>query len=277
MPVIWEAPIPPWVATAVSAAANMNKYVRNNLLFLKQNILLEAPVELTIAGGTITITQTFHTIDTQDNALTDNLDSIGGGAEGRIVILRAEDTDHTVILKNGAPLVLGSDIYLDDINKYVALICDAALNWHLLYSAMDVTFMANAFQYPNPTVEWKPNTGGACLPASQDAKVTYLPLNFLKIGDVIISYNLTGAINGAGATLDCELLQVDLNHPVDTTPIGNGFIAQQSDDAIFDATASVDDKTVATDEMYYLLITGTTGGTDTITVMGAEVLVRRLV
>lgn len=276
MPAIWNAPMT-WVATVGSAAANMNTYVRNNLLWLKQNILLEAPVEKTIAAGTITITQTFHTVDTQDNDLTDDLDSIGGGAEGRIIILRAEHTDHTVILKHGANLILGSDIYLDNTSKYVALICDAALNWHLLYSARDVTFMANAFQYPVPATEWKPNTGGACLPVSQGGKVVYLPLNFLKIGDIIISYNLTGAINGVGATLDCELLQVNLNHPVDTTSIGNGFIAQQSADAIFDATASVDDKTVATNEMYYLLITGTTGGTDTITVMGAEVLVRRLV
>lgn len=266
-----------WIATNILTAAQLNIDIRDNEEFLKAYISPDKTTLLTIAAGVITVTQTYHRVDTSGPAEED-LRTIADVSEGQIVILRAENAARIVVLKAaGGNLKIGNDISLDDTDKHVALICDADTNMQLLYSARDVTFMANAFQYPVPATEWKPNTGGACLPASQGGKVVYLPLNFLKIGDVIISYNLTGSINGAGATLDCELLQVDLTHPVGTTPIGNGFIAQQSDDAIFDATASVDDITVATDKMYYLLITGTTDAGETITVMGAEVLIRRLV
>ena len=179
-------------------------------------------------------------------------------------------------MKASAHLDIGADISLDDDDKHVALICDGT-NWHLLYTARDVTFMANAFQYPNPTVEWGPHSLGAHLPVAQTGTVVYLPLNFLKIGDIIISYNLTGDMIRTGAsTLTCQLVRVDLG-PIGTTNITNGAITPLAVDGEFDETANPDDETVTTDKMYYLLITGTTDAADEIYVMGAEVLVRRLV
>jgi len=274
----WTAP-QTWADGNTIPEGQLNTYIRDNQLFLKENILLEEADELTINAGAVTATKSYHAIDTEADAAEDDLDTIAGVAEGRILYLRAAHTDRTVILKNGTGnLVLGTDIYLDNDVKHVALICDADGDLHLLFTARDVTFMANAFQYPVPATEWEPSGFGAHLPVAQTAALAYLPLNFLKIGDVIISYNLTGDMIVAGtSTLDCKLVRVNLADPITTTDITNGAIAQQTADGDFDVTASVDDETVATDKMYYLLITGTTDAADEIYVMGAEVLIRRLV
>ena len=47
-------------------------------------------------------------------------------------------------------------------------------------------------------------------------------------------------------------------------------------DGNFDSTANCDDETVATDKQYVLEILGTTGASDTITVIGAEVTITRI-
>ena len=272
----WTAP-KTWADGNTIPEADLNTHVRDNLLFLKENILLEEADELTIAAGAVTVTKSYHKIENEAGAASDYLDTISGGSEGYVLFLRASDTTHTVIVRNVDNIKIGTEIYLDDDNKHIALICDDDGDWHLLYTARDVTFMANAFQFPVPATEWAPASLGAHLPVAQTAAVAYLPLNFLKIGDVIISYKLTGDMVVAGTTtLDCKLVRLNLADPVTTTDITNGGITQLTADGDFDSAAAVDDETVATDKMYYLLITGTTDAADTIDVMGAEVLVRRL-
>jgi len=276
----WTAPRT-WAATDKLLAAELNVDVRDNELFLKENILLEDADELTInAGRSVTITKSYHAIDTLADAATDNLDTIAGVAEGRIVILCAEHTDRTVVLRNGiGNLILGADISLDDTNKHVALICDAAGNMHLLYSARDVTFMANAFQYPAPGTDWTPKLEGAGLAQNLGAKKVWIPLNFLKIGDGIISYKLLGdAIEGTALTLDCKLVSIDLADPLGTTDVAGGGMTQIIIDGDFDAETTLTAiETIVTDKQYVLEILATTTGGDSITVMGAEVLIRRLV
>lgn len=139
-------------------------------------------------------------------------------------------------------------------------------------------FLVNAFQFPNPGTDWTPGASGAELGASLSSKVCYLPLNFLKIGDEIISYKLVGDIVEANTvTLDCKLVSVNLADPLTTTDITDGGIAQQDADGNFDVEADCDDTTVATDKQYYLEITGTTGTSDAIYVIGAEITINRKV
>jgi len=264
---------------------DLNTHVRDNLLFLKKNILLEAPVELTIVGTSVTATQTYHTIDTVGGTADESvLATIGGGADGRILILRAENDARTVVLQAGANLVLGRDISLDDTDKHVALICDAAGNWHLLFSDRDLTFTVNAFQYPAPGTDWTPDITGATLAANMAAKKCWLPLNFLKIGDQIISYKIVGEMNEVGAdvcTFDCKLVSVDKGVAVGTTNVAGGGITTFEADGIFDELATLTAlEPVITDKQYLLELLGTTSNASTtefIKVMGAEVLVRRLV
>lgn len=138
-------------------------------------------------------------------------------------------------------------------------------------------FTANAFQYPNPGTDWTPALNGATLGASLSSKKVWLPLNFLKIGDEIVSYKVIGDITEADAvTLDCKLVTIDLADPITTNDVTDGGITQLDADGDFDSEAVLASvETVATDTMYVLEIEGTTGTADAITVMGAEVKVNR--
>ena len=143
--------------------------------------------------------------------------------------------------------------------------------------AHSITFLANVFMYPASGTDWTPQLEGAGLAASKTAKKCWLPLNFLKIGDVITSYNLVGdAVEVTALTLDCKLVRVNKADPLTTTDITNGAITQVTVDGNFDALANNDDETVATDKQYLLEILGTTGADDSIIVIGAEVVVTRI-
>lgn len=139
------------------------------------------------------------------------------------------------------------------------------------------TFLANAFQFPAPGTDWTPTANGANLPVGKTAKTIWLPLNFLKIGDVITSYKLVGdAIIAGTSTLDCKLVSLNKADPLTTTDITSGAITQVTADGNFDAEANCADTTVETDKQYYLEITGTTDAADQFNIMGAEVAVTRL-
>jgi len=142
--------------------------------------------------------------------------------------------------------------------------------------AFSITFHVNVFQYPAPGTDWTPTVYGAYLTASKAAKKCWLPLNFLKVGDIITTYNLVGdAIETTALTLDCKLVQVNKADPLTTTDIANGAITQVVADGNFDSTANNDDTTVVTDKQYLLEILGTTDVGDEIYVIGAEVTITR--
>jgi len=274
----WTDPVA-WVAYQKLQAADLNTYVNDNLDFLKQNVLLEASTELTIASGAVTISQTYHDIDTEGDASSDDLDTISGATEGRILILRANHTDRTVVLKNGTGnLNIGGDIYLDDINKRVILIGDSSGNLHLLYTDRQLVFCVNAFQYPAAGTDWTPTITDAQLGASKTAKKCWLPLNFLKVGDQIVSYYIVGdATEATALTLDCKLVRINYADPLTTTDISGGAITQITIDGNFRSQAILTSpEVVAIQKQYLLEINGTTGASDQIDVIGAEITIRRL-
>jgi hypothetical protein len=93
--------------------------------------------ELTISSGAVTRTATYHRIDTQADAATDDLDTISGGTAGQKLILRAENTARTVVIRhNGGGTgnirtFSGNSITLDETYKSVELIYDGT-NWLVL-------------------------------------------------------------------------------------------------------------------------------------------------
>lgn len=129
---IWTD-IPDFVAYTALPAAKVNQ-IRDNGEFLKENVELGAAGELTIASGGISITKSYHTVDTEGDAPTDDLESIGGGNEGRILVLRAASNDRIVVLKDGIGNLRlgGADVYLDNIGTHVMLICNSSGNYCLL-------------------------------------------------------------------------------------------------------------------------------------------------
>lgn len=135
----------------------------------------------------------------------------------------------------------------------------------------------NTFICPAPGTDWTPELIGCGLAASKAAKKCWIPLSGLKVGDVITTYQLVGdATEAAALTLDCKLVRINKADPITTTDITNGGITQITADGNIDSTANCDDETVATDKQYVLEILGTTDAGDSITLMGAEVTVTRL-
>ena len=274
----WTTP-KTWTAEVLTSA-DMNIEFKDNLNFLKANIALETAVELTIATGAVTKTKAHHTIDTEANAATDDLTTILGGAEGEVIFIRAEDAARVVTVKNGATadlIACGTDIVLST-TEYLVLM-RGLTTWHILSAPHRTrTFTVNIFQYPAPGTDWTPQLEGARLAASLAAKKCWLPLNFLKEGDAIISYNLMGdATEAAALTLDCKLVKINKANPLTTTDVAGGGITQVVADGNFNSEAILTaPETVATDKQYALEILGTTDVGDEIIVIGAEIVIRRL-
>lgn len=90
---------------------------------------LPSATELTIATGAITCTQAFHTVDTEADAASDDLDTINGVAAGELVYLVPNNTGRTVVFKHGTGNITcpaGRDVSLDDSTDYVIVIGTAA-------------------------------------------------------------------------------------------------------------------------------------------------------
>jgi hypothetical protein len=79
---------------------------------------------LTIASGAITVTQSYHDIETEAAGATDDLDTINdsGLADRAILILRAASSSRTVVLKDGTGnLRLAGDFSLDHSRDTITL------------------------------------------------------------------------------------------------------------------------------------------------------------
>lgn len=91
------------------------------------------PSELTISGGAVTVTGSIafrrHTIDTEGDGATDDLTTITGGNAGEILIISPADDARTVVVKDGAGLLTGSDFSMDGIDDLMMLECKAANVW----------------------------------------------------------------------------------------------------------------------------------------------------
>ena len=124
----WTTPAT-WAYEQVVTEADLNEQIRDNELFLKTHIALEAAGSLTISTGIVTATQGYHKIEVESGT-SDDLDTITAGtgiAEGSVIIIRSKTIGHTIIVKNGTGNIkLQNDISLDTIYKHLILIYDGA-------------------------------------------------------------------------------------------------------------------------------------------------------
>jgi hypothetical protein len=65
-----------------------------------QKLNLKDPTELTLSSGAVTVTQSFHNIDTEGDAGVDDLDTINGGTLGDKIILIPADPSRVVWVTN---------------------------------------------------------------------------------------------------------------------------------------------------------------------------------
>lgn len=100
--------------------------------------------ELTISGGAVTVTKSYHTIDTEGDVATDNLDTINAGTAGygTIIILRSADSSRDVTIRDasvggGNIQTAGSvEFTLDHVYDVIAFMWVG--NWIELFRANNV-------------------------------------------------------------------------------------------------------------------------------------------
>lgn len=86
--------------------------------------------ELTIASGEVTATKSYHTIDTESDGGTDDLDTINGGSTGDLLVLSAANDARTVVVKAGTGNIsLDGDKTLNHTDDVVGLIKAADGDW----------------------------------------------------------------------------------------------------------------------------------------------------
>jgi len=79
--------------------------------------------ELTIASGGITVTSSIHSVDTEGDAASDNLNTINGGSTGSILILSSADSSRDVTLKDDSDnLKLNGDCVLGSWTSTITLV-----------------------------------------------------------------------------------------------------------------------------------------------------------
>lgn len=102
-------------------------------------LLTPKSAELTIASGVITVTGGYHDVDTEADAASDDLDTISGGVDGAILILRANNDARTVVVKDGTGNIqCGGDRTLDNTQDTVTLLFSSTLSaW------LEIAFAAN--------------------------------------------------------------------------------------------------------------------------------------
>lgn len=85
--------------------------------------------ELTISSGEITVTNSRHTVDTEGDAASDDLDTINGAVAGAFVFLQAEHGARTIVLKDGTGnLKLAGDFSMNTTNDVIMLFTGGG-NW----------------------------------------------------------------------------------------------------------------------------------------------------
>lgn len=86
--------------------------------------------DLTIASGVITVTHSYHRVDTQGGAATDDLDTINGGVEGQKLILRTVTGARDVVIKHNTGNIFlkgAADITLPNTAQVIELFFTGAV------------------------------------------------------------------------------------------------------------------------------------------------------
>jgi hypothetical protein len=114
---------------------------------------LNTRAALTIAGDAITATaaKTRFQVDTEGGAGTDNLATINGGADGRVIEIQSANAARVITLKHGTGNVKAmrlTDIVLDDPNHIVTLVYDGS-NWCEVAGGIGTTSLKTA-NVPTP-------------------------------------------------------------------------------------------------------------------------------
>ena len=121
-----------WVGTATSNL-DMDTYNIFDIDFLQ----LSAPTELTISTGAVTFSQSYHSVDTEADASSDNLDYFNGLTMGQFLVLKSVDNSRDVVLRSGAT----GDAKMNGVNDYT--LADIDYRWTGLADTSVSNFVIN--------------------------------------------------------------------------------------------------------------------------------------
>jgi hypothetical protein len=103
---------------------------------LFSSLSLGTPTELTIASGAVTATSSRHYIDTEGDAAGDDLETINGGSESKILVISPANASRVVVLKHGVDNILcvgDADITLSGVHSFaICIYDDSAGAWFAL-------------------------------------------------------------------------------------------------------------------------------------------------
>ena len=188
------------IAAGSAARADEQTPIHSSAGYLE----FDATTTLTIATGAITITQTYHAVDTEAAAASDDLDTINGGAAGVVVFLRALNSARTIVVKHntGNILCMGdANFTLDDSHDFVMLLYDGTLAKWMAFSFTPISTV------PTAATQAEQETGTATTVYVSPGRQQFHPsaakgwVNFNGTGTVAInaSYNVTSITdNGTG-------------------------------------------------------------------------------
>ena len=109
--------------------------LKTKSITLNKLIIPQDQDQIVISGGVITVTNTFHSIRVETGS-SDNLDTINGGVDGQILIIKPYDNNN-IVLKNNADNILcngASDITLNTSQDIAMLIYQSDTWIQLFYS-----------------------------------------------------------------------------------------------------------------------------------------------
>jgi hypothetical protein len=88
---------------------------------------ITVPTNLVIASGAVTVTRPYHTLE-PESGTADDLATINGGKDGKLITLRVKDSGDTITVKDGTGnLQLAGDFAMDNRHDTIQLIYDATL------------------------------------------------------------------------------------------------------------------------------------------------------
>lgn len=152
--------------------------------------------EKTIATGAITATNPIHTVDTEADASTDDLDTINAQVgTGELLILKPEHTDRTIVVKHATGNIRtadGVDFSMDNTDKAIALIRKGS-TWYELSRGIGAPLTTNYVKtvflgYTNSSTRGVSSTSAFTF----DVNAFTIPANDLVNG---VAYEFTAGID----------------------------------------------------------------------------------
>ncbi len=74
----------------------------------KQSLAVDAPTELTLVGGSATVTQSNHYIDSEADAASDDFDTVVGMVANQMYLFRASNAARTIVIRDVAVSTTGN-------------------------------------------------------------------------------------------------------------------------------------------------------------------------